>query len=246
MKPPADSGLTPRRLRRLLADLEAAVRATPRAWTAAVLPLALHYLARRDAVVLGADGLRGQRGTPGDAVATIAFAAGLAIAKNRRCVVAVVAASDYADAEPILRFVAKRNLPLVIVAGATNRGRARDYQRTLFRLPLPCITVDGNDPIAVYRVAREAVFRARYGDGPALLDCVMDLPLARGRGGCRDAVEFLRSYLRSRGVAVGRARSAAPDRAFDVFTLAPAIDRKPVRFRPKRVTARRQRRASGR
>jgi TPP-dependent pyruvate/acetoin dehydrogenase alpha subunit len=35
----------------------------------------------------------------------------------------------------------------------------------------PGITVDGNDVIAVYRLAREAIERARTGGGPTLLEC---------------------------------------------------------------------------
>ncbi len=35
----------------------------------------------------------------------------------------------------------------------------------------PGITVDGNDVVAVYRVAREAIRRAREGDGPTLIEC---------------------------------------------------------------------------
>jgi len=35
----------------------------------------------------------------------------------------------------------------------------------------PGITVDGNDVVAVYRVAREAIRRAREGHGPTLLEC---------------------------------------------------------------------------
>src|SRR5439155_17757294 len=34
---------------------------------------------------------------------------------------------------------------------------------------MPGITVDGNDPIAMYRAAREAVERARSGGGPTLI-----------------------------------------------------------------------------
>jgi TPP-dependent pyruvate/acetoin dehydrogenase alpha subunit len=36
---------------------------------------------------------------------------------------------------------------------------------------LPTFTVDGNDVVAVYRVAQEAVRRARQGYGPALIEC---------------------------------------------------------------------------
>ncbi|MFP3563094.1 thiamine pyrophosphate-dependent dehydrogenase E1 component subunit alpha [Paraburkholderia sp. SIMBA_030] len=35
---------------------------------------------------------------------------------------------------------------------------------------MPGITVDGNDPVAMYRVAREAVERARDGGGPTLIE----------------------------------------------------------------------------
>ena len=33
------------------------------------------------------------------------------------------------------------------------------------------ITVDGNDVVAVYRVAQEAIARARRGQGPTLIEC---------------------------------------------------------------------------
>ena len=35
---------------------------------------------------------------------------------------------------------------------------------------MPGITVDGNDPIAMHRVARDAIERARNGDGPTLIE----------------------------------------------------------------------------
>ncbi|HEY6305380.1 MAG TPA: thiamine pyrophosphate-dependent enzyme [Candidatus Angelobacter sp.] len=37
--------------------------------------------------------------------------------------------------------------------------------------PIPAFTVDGNDVVAVYRVAQEAIRRARQGHGPALIEC---------------------------------------------------------------------------
>ncbi len=37
---------------------------------------------------------------------------------------------------------------------------------------MPGITVDGNDPIALYVAAGEAIDRARRGDGPTLLEAV--------------------------------------------------------------------------
>jgi pyruvate dehydrogenase E1 component alpha subunit len=37
---------------------------------------------------------------------------------------------------------------------------------------MPGITVDGNDPVAVYDVARDAIARARAGDGPTMIEAV--------------------------------------------------------------------------
>jgi pyruvate dehydrogenase E1 component alpha subunit len=37
---------------------------------------------------------------------------------------------------------------------------------------MPGITVDGNDPFDVYSAAREAIERARKGEGPSLIECV--------------------------------------------------------------------------
>lgn len=36
---------------------------------------------------------------------------------------------------------------------------------------MPGVTVDGNDPLAVYEAASEAVARAREGKGPTLIEC---------------------------------------------------------------------------
>jgi TPP-dependent pyruvate/acetoin dehydrogenase alpha subunit len=36
---------------------------------------------------------------------------------------------------------------------------------------VPAISVDGNDAVAIYRVASESISRARQGRGPTLIDC---------------------------------------------------------------------------
>jgi pyruvate dehydrogenase E1 component alpha subunit len=40
----------------------------------------------------------------------------------------------------------------------------------------PVKTVDGNDVLAIYKATREAVDRARKGEGPALIECVLHQP----------------------------------------------------------------------
>jgi pyruvate dehydrogenase E1 component alpha subunit len=37
---------------------------------------------------------------------------------------------------------------------------------------VPAIAVDGNDVLAVYRVASESIFKARHRRGPTLIECV--------------------------------------------------------------------------
>jgi TPP-dependent pyruvate/acetoin dehydrogenase alpha subunit len=63
------------------------------------------------------------------------------------------------------------------------RGRALEFQ-------IPGIVVDGNDVVAVYRVAEESVRRAREGHGPTLIDCKIDPS--------RDPLSFMEDYLKKR------------------------------------------------
>src|SRR5919201_5603419 len=38
----------------------------------------------------------------------------------------------------------------------------------------PGVTLDGRDPVTAYHVAKQAVARARGGDGPTLIECLVD------------------------------------------------------------------------
>ena len=58
----------------------------------------------------------------------------------------------------------------------------------------PRIAVDGADVVAVFRVAQEAVRRARGGHGPSLIQCVMP----DGHGQNDDPLAFMERYLRRR------------------------------------------------
>src|SRR5258708_1629138 len=65
----------------------------------------------------------------------------------------------------------------------------------------PQITVDGTDVVAIFRVAQEAVRRARAGHGPSLIECVMPSEAAtqrESRDGARDPLAFIEQYLRRR------------------------------------------------
>jgi len=57
---------------------------------------------------------------------------------------------------------------------------------------LPLIAVDGNDVVAVYRVASEAIAHARKGHGPTLIDCRRSIP--------GDPLKSMQEYLLKKGL----------------------------------------------
>jgi TPP-dependent pyruvate/acetoin dehydrogenase alpha subunit len=79
----------------------------------------------------------------------------------------------------VVRFSAAHKLPIVHIvhnnAGdgsvSARLSRSTEDSAANTQLGLPTFTVDGNDVVAVYRVAQEAVRRARQGHGPALIEC---------------------------------------------------------------------------
>jgi TPP-dependent pyruvate/acetoin dehydrogenase alpha subunit len=96
---------------------------------------------------------------------------------------------------------------------------------------MPGVTIDGNDPLAVYAAAREAVARARAGDGPTLIEAKTfrfhghvfgDADAYMGKGEkeaamARDPVPRFRSWLVEGGVAEGEltALEASIDREIE-------------------------------
>jgi len=66
----------------------------------------------------------------------------------------------------------------------------------------PKITVDGCDVVAVFRVAQEAIRRAREGHGPALIECMTaranGLSSGTARHIAQDPLPFMEQYLRRR------------------------------------------------
>ncbi len=64
---------------------------------------------------------------------------------------------------------------------------------------IPRLVVDGNDVVAVYRVAQEAIRRAREGHGPTLIEC--KTPRWPGHSGIAPAQHQSSAKRRSNGVA---------------------------------------------
>jgi TPP-dependent pyruvate/acetoin dehydrogenase alpha subunit len=79
-----------------------------------------------------------------------------------------------------LNFAAVQSLPILFVvqnnlwAESVNmkfQTRVADISEKAKAYGIPGITVDGNDVVAVYRVAYEAIARARQDRGPTLIEC---------------------------------------------------------------------------
>lgn len=78
-----------------------------------------------------------------------------------------------------LNFAGVRNLPIVFVCqnnlwaesvSVKLQTKVEDMSLKAIGYGFPGITVDGNDVIAMYRVAQEAIARARSGGGPTLIE----------------------------------------------------------------------------
>ena len=79
-----------------------------------------------------------------------------------------------------LQIAGKRKLPMIFVcwngslAEASRGKRESGRKGALWPEPafgFPSIAVDGDDVVAVYRVATEAIAHARRGNGPTLISC---------------------------------------------------------------------------
>jgi TPP-dependent pyruvate/acetoin dehydrogenase alpha subunit len=121
------------------------------------------------------------------------------LARERHVVVAI--AGQLSSLEPwreAFQMALSQKLPIVYVmknGGADQSVRALHLKPVSFMAReggFPGIVVDGQDVIAVRRVAQESVHRARNRGGPTLIDC-------RTEAG-RDPLAYLKHYMRKRRV----------------------------------------------
>jgi TPP-dependent pyruvate/acetoin dehydrogenase alpha subunit len=90
--------------------------------------------------------------------------------KNNRIAV-VISAGERASLGPwqkALSFAGLHGLPMIFVSWMKSIPLKTDAYG------FPAITVDGNDVVAVYRVASEAIAHTRKGNGPTLIECQTD------------------------------------------------------------------------
>lgn len=158
----------------------------------------------RDGLRIGKDVLRPADCAPPvkDSAALAGIATGLALArKGEKSGGVVVAFVESAPAQScwtdLLAFAALHALPILYVLQAATEQAAT---------AVPAIPVDENDVVAVYRVAQEAIARARQGIGPTVLECRPWLltGTARKRAPAQersqDPLRFMQDYLTGKGL----------------------------------------------
>lgn len=83
---------------------------------------------------------------------------------------------------------------------STTRGSQNEqgkYEEMILKAQacgFPGIPVDGNDVVAVYRVATEAIAHARKGNGPTLIACMAE------RSKLHDPIQKMEAYLKRKGL----------------------------------------------
>ena len=150
------------------------------------------------------------------------------------------------DAAPIeawreaLTFAGHQQLPVLFVCHCSVRSEAEERAaQSLFdelaahaqACQIPALTVDGQDAVAVYRVAYESIGRARQGRGPTLIECRAYV-CKNHKGTCKEASEppeaqdpirRMETYLLRKGLfnpALKRKIAAAFRRELEAATQA--------------------------
>jgi pyruvate dehydrogenase E1 component alpha subunit len=90
-------------------------------------------------------------------------------------------ASNIGAFHEALNMAAVFKLPVIFVCQNNRYGEHTRYEKTTSArrvsdraaaYQIPGFTVDGNDPLAVYEVAKQAIQRARAGEGPTLIEAM--------------------------------------------------------------------------
>lgn len=131
-----------------------------------------------------------------------AVGAALANRTKKNCKVAVVFWRDSSLVywQDALEMARVHTLPLIMMCPVEDGS---DGRKKADELPpgteLPRIAVDGYDAVAVYRVAHEAIERARRDRGATLIECA-NCCVAGKHGRRGDAVANMERYLRGKGM----------------------------------------------
>lgn len=166
------------------------------------------------------DSANGKLATHPSAYAIVGTALANKTAKNGKVAVVFSEAQSAAWREAI-HIASVHALPIIFVehlGGASPRPRTdapdRRSKKPAGETPwYPIITVDAHDVVAVYRVASEAIARARSGQGPVVIEC-QPFPLKahgnRDRPHSHDPVQNMEHYLRTRGLLESKVKAGVP------------------------------------
>lgn len=125
--------------------------------------------------------------TPASTIAAqLAIGTGVALANKMQKKTSVVVALSGEGSTSLglwhesLNFAGVQNLPIVFIlennlwaesVPARLQSAVEDFSVKAQAYGIPGITVDGNDVVAVYKAAQEAIHGARQGGGPTLIEC---------------------------------------------------------------------------
>ena len=165
-------------------------------------------------------GLNGHAGTP-FAHAVIGTALASKTAQGGKIAVLYCNGKDSHTLRETIHIATIHALPIIFVqqldSGAgewTSPPEAKSKKSQDGETPwFPSIAVDTDDLVAVYRVAYEAISRARLGRGPTLIECHILRPSAGSTNGTGrhtgDAVRNMENYLRAKGLFNPKSKSAS-------------------------------------
>jgi TPP-dependent pyruvate/acetoin dehydrogenase alpha subunit len=137
-----------------------------------------------------------------------------------------------------LTLASRQNLPILFVRhlelcdgldNAPVRRKISEAPPEALAFGVPLIQVDGNDVVAVYRVASESISRARERRGPTLIDCITDISAdhfgnpqatdSRKPGGSLDPIHVMERHLAGKRLLTESMRKKIED------LFAPELDR---------------------
>jgi pyruvate dehydrogenase E1 component alpha subunit len=134
---------------------------------------------------------------------------------------------------------ARRSLPIIFVV--ENNGRVNsagppsgweDFTRKAWSYGLPGITVDGNDVVAVYRVAHESLERVRQGDGPVLIEAKAYSQTDQTGRGEHDPLTHMEEYLAAKKLFHPRWKNRIVEKFSQELDVAAKAARKMQRSQP--------------
>lgn len=148
--------------------------------------------------------------TKGDPLKILLDRASQALAAKNGAVAAVFISSgpdSLNKSRKAIEAAGAKRLPIIFVhySGSEDAADSSSTQKPEALLHgVPSIAVDARDPVAVYRVAYEAIIRARQLRGATLLECLIDAPgpskTTDGDPVEHDSVAAMESYLKSKNI----------------------------------------------